>query len=96
MKHKYPILRKSFSLAMALLLALSMPMQVFAEVIADLTYGDVTIGADNVGHYDETYTPRVDEHNGSVTVIQSGGETSNTVTVDTTSNPVITTRNIIF
>lgn len=88
MKHKYPILRKSFSLAMALLLALSMPMQVFAEVLADLSNGDVNIGAENVGHYVAPDTPVVEAHGGSVTVVQSGGETNHTVTVDTTSNPV--------
>ena len=70
---------------MAMLLIITLPLTAFAEVIADVSLGNVTIHDTQVEHTTSEGTI-TEDHGGSVTV--TGSSTTNTVQVTTVNNDV--------
>lgn len=89
MKKKSPIV----AVLMAALLVTVMPLSVLADVEADVSLGNVSIGDTKVTHTTSDRGTVSDDHGGGVTVKQSDPSTSNTISVTTTDNNVIVTLN---
>ena len=86
--------RRMVAVLMAALLVTAIPLPALAEVVADISLGDVSIDDVEVSHYVAVEgggsTQKTEAHDGSVTVTQSNPSTptSNTISVTTTTSDV--------
>ena len=84
--------KRLLSLALALLLAISLPLSVAAQEY-DLVNGDITVSADDSGQY-VSQGDTQNELQTSDTVISSSSTTDNTITISTSEGAEISPSRI--